>query len=304
MKIVEKIRKARHQIAGVIIVAPVMILLFKLILPVLPSSPMKRDSFWAHKVTAKPVYDVVVVGDSRIYRGIDPQVVEAASGNTLRCFNFGFSSAGLDSFLLTQAKGLLDPNGAKILLIGISGNSFLNSSLQNEHLKSILNWNSKDIWIKRNIYPGMSFFDAYSVADLYMINKGERYFEDYHLESGFAASLKDRVDSGSALPSYREEFLREKYSIEAEEQFINNLLRLKAEGIEIVVTRLPVASALKKLEDESTGYSMDRLKQKLVSIGIDWIEPGGETYISYDGSHLTGASAKIFSEEIASGLLR
>jgi hypothetical protein len=300
MKAKGKISNASLEIKGLLIVIPLIICLFHQILPQLPASSSMRESFWAHKIAAKPIYDVVFVGDSRVYRGIDPEVIESVSNHKIRAFNYGFSSAGLDSFLLGRASRLLDPKGKRTLVIAISANSFLPESLENGHIKSLLKWGQQDIWIKKNLYFRLTCFDPYAFSDIYSISKGEKYLEQFHLLSGFSASNKIPLDSGSALQAYKEQFRRQQYSIAAEESFLHYLDLLKSRGIKVIALRMPISYEMKQLEDESTGYKLERLRKQMEASGIKWIEISDYGYISYDGSHLTAESANRFSSEIAS----
>jgi hypothetical protein len=297
----DKIKKARLQFIGMILFLPFMFVMANLILPELPSSPMLRDSFWAHKIDAQPQYDIVFVGDSRIYRGIDPQTFDSTLGNKVRSFNYGFSSAGLDSFLLGHASQVLDPKGSKTMLIGISVNSFLPESLGNGHLHSLLSWNRKDVWIKKNLYPDLNCFDPYSFSDIYKHFKKEAYREHYHLTSGFAASDRVPPDSNSALPAYEKQLERQEYLHEAEGRFMAYLDILKTQGIRVMVLRMPTSKDMRKLEDEKLGKQFEQLQRRLEERGVLWLEVPG-TFESYDGSHLNSISAKRFSMGLAAFL--
>jgi len=290
---------AKSQILGLILICPVLICALKLVLPELPASPFLRESFWAHKVDAKAEYDMVFVGDSRVYRGIDPEVFERGLYPVVKCFNFGFSSAGLDSFLLGHASRLLNPNGRKILVIGVSVNSFLPSSLENEHLRSVLKWNKKDIWIKKNLYPHLTYFDSYTPSDIYKIERGEKYFEQYHLNTGYAASQKVPMDSTSALSAYIAHFSRQNNEMRVGAEFLGYIKRLKEVGIKIIFVRIPTSHAMRVLEDRYGLVTIHQFQHEMNKLGLKWVEFAGRSYESYDGSHLDESSAWRFSIELA-----
>ena len=46
-----------------LIAMPVLYVLFKIILPTLPSNPMLKEAFWAKKVLADASYDLVLIGE-------------------------------------------------------------------------------------------------------------------------------------------------------------------------------------------------------------------------------------------------
>lgn len=279
------------------IVVPVIILLTYLLLPKLPSSPMIKDSFWANKVLQKSIYDIVVVGDSRIYRGINTRILEKRLN--LKAYNFGFSSAGLDSLLLTDASKLLDSNGAKILIIGLSPNSFMESSLKNTHLLTWRKKDKKDLYVKHYIYPYLNIFNSYSISDIYKQIKNESYYENFDIEKGFVASHKQPIDSTSAIDAYKKQFKEEQYSLEAEIAFIRILTQFKKQGYTIYIIRVPVSTEMYQLEQIYFQTEL-QLKEQLSISGIEFIELNHISIKTYDGSHLEWQSANKISEILAS----
>ncbi len=292
-------REAKAAIQLKIMLASIVpaLILFAFLLPDLPSSPMMKDSFWAHKVRGGKVYDIVFTGDSRVYRGIDPDVFTKQFPD-IKAFNYGFSSAGLDSILLHNAVSLLDSKGLKILVIAWSPNSFLGSSLKNEHLRLWKNKDKKDLFIKRELYPFLSVFNAYAISDLYKSMKGEGYFERFNPGSGFVASGKIPSDPSSALEAYRNQFENEMYSDVAVQAFIKKLKLYKNEGISLFVFRAPVSYEMRMLEDKYFSEQAMAFENALKDAGISFEDFGTEGYSSYDGSHLTPASANLLSNHV------
>lgn len=271
--------------------------LFAFLLPDLPSSSMLKDSFWAHKVSQKQVYDVVFTGDSRVYRGIDPDVITEKFPD-IQAFNYGFSSAGLDSTLIHSAVSLLDSSGLQILVIAWSPNSFLSSSLKNEHLCLWQNKDEKDLFIKKELYPLLSVFNAYAISDLYKSLKDEAYFETFFSYSGFVSSDKIPSDPSAALEAYRNQFGHEIYSDEAVQTFITKLIYYKNQGVRIFVFRAPVSAEMRMLEDEYFSDKASNFEKALKEAGISYTDFGTKGYSSYDGSHLKPASAKQLSMQM------
>jgi hypothetical protein len=290
-----KIKIAGRKLLWLLILMPLVVVAGILLLPPLPSSPMMRDSFWAHKVNSVDCFDIVYTGDSRVYRGVDPGVVESMTG--FKGFNFGFSSADVDSFLLTEAAARLSPNGRRILVVGLSANSFLEREESNAHLKSLLRITEKDLWIRINLYPKLTMFDHRAVSDLYKYLKGEHYDEVYHLETGFAVSDKTPADTTEALPLYKAEFAAAKFSVKKLEAFKRCLAHLQKQGISVVLMRMPVTNALQKLEAqyapelEAYWHYAEYHDQHTFN--------GWGTYTTYDGSHLNSGSAHHFSRDLS-----
>ena len=62
---------------------------------------------------------------------------------------------------------------------------------------------------------------------------------------------------------------------------------------------MPVYSKLKILEDSLSGFDDDIVKTKIINNGGKWLDIDESRYSTYDGSHLDGASARLFSVHIA-----
>lgn len=280
---------------ALLVLVPAVFLLMYALLPKLPSSPLMRDAFWANKVNNVDQFDIVYIGDSRVYRGIDPELVESIS--QLKGFNLGFSSADVDSLLISLAKSKLKPNGAKIIMIGVSVNGLLDrpSESSNEHLKSVLKWSDKDKLIKQYLYPHITMFDQRAISDLYKYIKGEQYVENYNIKNGFAKSNKIPVDSNEALPLYQEEF-KTPISIAKLYDLKKQIQTLSKEGYRVVLIRMPISNEMYQLEEQKTNLLTDFL-DSCRSNSIEVIMPQGH-FSTYDGSHLQAESAEELSKQI------
>jgi hypothetical protein len=295
---------AKKQTIAFLIGLPVLfVLVYFGLLKLNTSNNMLKESFWAHKVTADSVYDIVAVGDSRVYRGIDPETIEAQyfklKGSKIKALNFGFSSAGLEPYILEKAKALLKHDGKRMLLIGISPNSFIESSQENGHLKKIESQDAKDLWIKKNIYPELYMFRRYAISDFVKYKRKEFYLEKFNLNSGFVGSSKLPYDSTASINQYSRQLKANKIDTVAVRVFLETLQKLKAEGIRIVAIRIPTTERMRILEDKLTSNFCQDLFIKIEAEGIECINVQDSNIHSYDGSHLDEKSAKLLSIKIA-----
>lgn len=282
-----------------LILVPLFIFTLGKILPEQPSSSLLRDSFWANKVANGKQYDIVVVGDSRIYRGVNPDIISERSGGSV--FNFGFSSAGLDPILLGNAVKLLKPDGMKILLIGVTPASFTGESLKNEHYLSLRNIPEKDLWIQQNLYPYLTFFNAYSLADLKKISKGENYFQTFY-PNGFVYSEKTPSDTFEAVKSYIKFLDKNQIDHQSKNIFLGLIKRLNAQGIKSYGFRVPVATPIRTIENSVFNFRLFR--NEFTDAGGHWLSLPPYGFRSYDGSHLDGPSALKLSGIIGDSISR
>jgi hypothetical protein len=293
----QKIKLAKQKILLTLCISITLTLLCFKLLPSLPLSQVKSDIFWANKVNYSPNYDIVIVGDSRVYRGINPSVFENEFNHQYTAYNYGFSSAGLDTFIINQGIQKLKKNGKKIIIIGLSASSFYKPNIENEHLHSLLQKNTKDLWVKRNIYPRITCFERYSVLDFKKIYFNISYHHQF-MSNGWIASHKTPIDSTEALASYKDFYKKFRNTNTGSRQFILKLKTLIKAGYSIYCFRTPTSFAMKNLEDKNSTLNFNTLALDLNKIGAHYLTLSNQ-YQSYDGSHLDERNANLLSLEIA-----
>lgn len=293
-----KIKASKLGLIITCILAPVVVYLFGICLPKLPYSQMSMDTFWANKISNSKKYDIVFIGDSRIYRGINPTIISQITNS--KTVNYGFSAAGLDSNLIFSGIRQLKKDGKNIVVFGITPSSFTNEASKNEHLKSLEKISTKDLWIRKNIYPYLSFFDSYNLSEIKKAIKNESYSQVCQAD-GFIYSNKFPVDSLAALQDYSDYFKRTSISESQQIKFLNLLKELNVRGIKCFAFRVPVSSPMSKLESQY--FDFEAFKIKLESIGTHWISVPQNGFISYDGSHLDGPSANKLSSILGDSIL-
>jgi len=294
----KKIKNSQWAIALSILLTPFMLYLMGLCLPKLPYSQMSMDAFWANKIANQKKYDIVFIGDSRIYRGINPSVVSEITKASV--LNYGFSAAGLDSLLIVDGIKHLNPIGKKIVVFGISPSAFTNEAIKNEHFNSLRKINTKDLWIRKNLYPSLTFFDAYSLSEIKKQLNKEAYSQICKAD-GFIESNKLPPDSTAAISAYDDYFKQNAISNTHQQKFIELVKKLQKKGIKCYAFRVPTALPMTSLENRV--FDSQRFIQKMTEGGIHWLTIPQNGFTSYDGSHLNSASANKLSEILGDSIL-
>jgi hypothetical protein len=292
-----KNQQAKIIISGILVLVILGIVFWINFIPKLSSNKMKKEIFWASKLIKNPTYDIVIIGDSRVYRGINPTIIETQLNNQYKCFNNAFSSAGLDSFYINQAIEKLNPNGKKVLLIGVSVNSFYPQALKNEHLRELMAESPKNLWVKKHIYPYLTDFSAYSFSDFLGFKTGKQYFETFNPQNGFVLSCNFPIDTNIAISPYEKYFNTHQLDTHAVQNFIKQLKILKNKNYTIVLMRLPASYTMFQIEDKASNNLIHQLKESTQNFGIQWIETEPTKY-TYDGSHLIDKTTNQFSQAI------
>ncbi|MDP2175895.1 MAG: hypothetical protein Q8K70_08305 [Bacteroidota bacterium] len=292
-----KNHNAKIILSGIIVLVVFGVFFWIQLMPKLSSNKMIKEIFWTSKLINNPVYDVLILGDSRVYRGLNPSVIETQLDNQYQCFNYGFSSVGLDSFYLNNAIKKLNPNGKKTLLIGVSVNSFYPQALKNEHLRELSSESPKNMWVKKHIYPYLTDFSAYSFSDFLGFKTGKQYFETFNINSGFVWSCNFPIDTNSAVYTYQNYFKAHQIDTFAVKNFVQQLQILKNQQFKIVLMRIPASYSMFQIEDKASGFLINQLKQQAQNLGIHWIESTPSSF-TYDGSHLIDKATNKLSQDV------
>lgn len=298
----QRLHSARQQLIGIVLLMPLLFVLFKWALPSLPSNPMLKEAFWSKKVDADSSYDIVYIGDSRVYRGIDPELVFKQT--QLKGLNFGFSSAGLSAEIIQIGQQHLSAKGARCLLIAVSPNALLFSTHNNGHYHQLMQQPTVDRYLQATLYPSLQTLHAYAISDFVKWRAGEAYYETFHLDNGFVYSNHLPYDSSAALYQYQTQLSKNAIDTTQAYNLIKTLKNLQAQGFTIVLTRMPSSWAMRQLEDRLSKGFIGRWLAQAQSQGLTYLHLLIGPYHSYDGSHLDGASASNLSKVIGDSLQR
>lgn len=273
--------------------------------PEVPSSSMKSDSFWSNKVEPKQQFDVVFIGDSRIYRGISPTTVtkELSEIDSLSVFNYGFSSAGLDTAFMDAGAALLNPNSKhRIIVLGVTASSLADENSVNRHHWQEKNRHPIEIWQRKYINAYLSFFDPTSPLVLRNTYRGEKvgYYQN-HQPNGWIASDKLPRDEWKEFWHVQNTYPTTEFSTAVRENLIRKVAEWEAEGIQVFGFRPPAAAHFEAVE--TTCYPEEALKRQFEAVGGTWIEIlNRRTYLTYDGNHLEEQSARKLSSFVGKAI--
>lgn len=267
-------------------------------------SIVSQKDFWMNKTFASSSYDILVAGDSRVYRGVSVAAMKNASDQPHEILNLGYSSAGFSKeyfdFVLSKFE---NKSNSKILFLGITPHSLTKKAFENEHLHESINITSEEVFKRKYLSKIYKLFAPVKMSALITKAKRKRvnYIQEYTSE-GWVASDKVIRNENEALKSYHRTF--SKYGVEDKEiqLFLDGVLSVLEQGITVVVFRPPTSVALRQLEDKMSGFDETSLKKELLEMGVKWIDFECSNFKTYDGSHLTKESALNLSTQLGNVL--
>jgi hypothetical protein len=265
----------------------------------------KLKTFWINKTFASSIYDFVLLGDSRTYRGIDPQSISKLNNN-VKVLNFGYSSAGFSNEYIDAGVNKLSAQGKKVVVFCFTPFSLTSVASKNEHFL-MESARKKEEVIEAKYFSDLMYFFRPVNPQFYF---QARYLEDgntktdslyYHQEpneNGWVASWKLKRVFAQTVESYKKEFENNLPQQKAAILIIEKVKSLKAKGFTVIGLRLPVQNDLFLLEESIAGSLFKSLESQFVSYGGVWLDLPLVSDATYDASHLDKNGAIAFSTSI------
>lgn len=280
------------------------VFLVKNIFPEPKRNKVLESKFWIDKAHSVQKKNIVVGGDSRVYRGVSINGLCNGINADVTGINLGYPSAGYSLDYLDFLRSNLNvDDSVKILLLGITPNSLTNQAAKNEAFYQYKKIDKISLLKAKYLYQPLSFFAPYTVIELinYILGRNleNGYFENYK-ENGWVASYKIPYDTTEALRIYTKVFISNKVSCDILDDLVLKLNEFQNEGIDVYAFRPPTTLQLKQMEDSLSGFNEKLVVEKLKNVGgVRWINIEIDSYKTYDGSHLHYTFAEKLSATLA-----
>lgn len=293
----------QKNIAFTIIVAAVLVVLLSFILPKNEEKYLS-EMFWTRKIFAPENYNIVLMGDSRVYRGLSPETMQKELPG-LKILNFGFSNGGLNPTMFEAAEmKLTKSKGSKIIVLGISANTITDYSKSNQQYLQELTRPREEVLERLYTFPVSYWFSSTSPEKLKQIfndtnNITNNYYLNTYHRNGYVESDKFPIDTTESIPSYISDFTNYKVEKSILQALFRQVEKWDKKGITVVAFRPPVSQPMIILEDSLGLFNERYLSEGLTTVGGNWIKLNNNNYKTYDGSHLNLESTNKLSQKIA-----
>jgi hypothetical protein len=262
------------------------------------------EQFWVLKTHGRARFDMVLMGDSRVYRGLSPQAMESILSGT-RILNFGYSGGGLDPVMYAAADGKLDPGSDhKSIVFGVTPLTLTPYAARNQHYLQELSRPADYVYLRLYWLPLVHSLETLDVSDLTRAVHASPsqtqagYYQEFH-NDGWIASWTIPEDPYRTLPSFRDIFSQTPVSQSLVQELMDQTRTWVAAGIRVYAFRVPSSPAMVALEDQISGFDEAAFVAQFQAAGGIWFSIPLEPYHSYDGSHLTKQSALQLSIDLA-----
>ncbi len=263
-------------------------------------APRDQSWFWVNKITWGPEADILLAGDSRVNRGIDPAAFEAAFPGA-RALNFGFSGQGFSEEYLKAATARLKPDGLRILILGITPRSLTAFAGETGDYKVWQKMRPENRMALDHLWAGDLFIRAHSPVILFgraAVPSAPRY-QQWHTDLGWMPADRSSHDTKSAEGEYRDFFAKNKADSEVIEGLVRQVKELTGQGVRVLWFAPPVSEPIREIERAESGLDEAALEAALSQAGALKITMPEQDVETFDGHHLSRAGAEAFSPELA-----
>jgi len=262
--------------------------------------------FWVRKMLAKHGYDVVLAGDSRVYRGLSPEAMQSILKNS-RVFNFAFDGNGYSREYLQATEEVIDEASAhKIVVLGITPKSLTPNSAEKNGFTSLEKKGRFGMIVDLYLTRHLDFFRPYTPFYYLYLIRGHamrRYIQEFH-KDGWIASRKVPEDPEEQLRRYEGVFANNKVSDQLVAQILDFVEKWRQQGIRVFGFRPPTPEAMLEYERKESGFDEAEFRQIFQEAGGVWLDFEASGYHSYDGSHLREDAARKLSVDLATIILQ
>lgn len=261
-----------------------------------------RDRFWTQKTFAPSKYDIVIMGDSRTYRGLSPSVIEKTLPG-MKVLNFGYSNGGLNPVMFDAAQKKLSDEGVdKVIVIGVSPNCITGYSQNNDQYVQEKNRPREDIFERLYLNKLLYYFSPTTpeaLKEKLTQKPASSYYLNEYYSNGYVLSEKFPIDSTEAIPSYIKDYTNYKVEDQSIAILAAQIENWSRKGIKVIGFRPPTTFSMRALEDTLGHYNEALIKERFSKAGGYWVDIYPGKFKTYDGSHLDENSAILLSEIIS-----
>lgn len=263
--------------------------------------------YWQMKVEWRHAAEIVLAGDSRVYRGLDPNIFATIDG--CRTLNFGFSGAGYDKAYLDAVERTVDTAASTpTIVLGITPWSLTPLAVrQNGFTQAIAqeraSFFSADVLHRAEIFDRL--FRSFDVdrlwqGDIARARAATRtidteYIQNFHLNGWVASDYHKRNPDRGFQIARDDHANNNRIDPEALAQICVRVRQWRQRGWVVMAYQPPTPPAVAQLTAELSGFDEESAAKQLTEAGAIWVTLDPAAYESYDGSHLTAASAQQLS---------
>lgn len=183
----------------VIVIIPILIVILCIFHWLAPASDgyriIENNSFWKKKTFDNNKYDIVICGDSRVYRGVSPGHMKEVLPD-YRIVNFGYGSAGYGDLMIREVTKRIDFSSKKsTVVLGITPLTLTHEGEKNYHLQGELKTTREELIELLYFKKVQQFFVPYTLSEISRSLKGKKFHtsrKQEYIDDGWIATYEEK----------------------------------------------------------------------------------------------------------------
>lgn len=263
------------------------------------ANPIDPPGYFRMKLAWSNVADAVVLGNSQVYRSVDPDAFAGACP-AIALRNYGFAGALMRRDYLESAAAALRDDGPRLLLVGINPMQFKDERDADGYTQSRSHEAQfKFPWrFERALAPLLvALRPLEKPLAIGPLIRWEYRDNGYVLADMPQLHLKDEA-------KYERDYLARPFSSRMYEDMLRTLVRLQSEGHRVLLFATYSSPAFERVDARMSGLDDQRLAQDAASHGLGYLPLATSGLRSWDGTHLDSRSAALFGERLGQAVAK
>lgn len=257
----------------------------------------QKENFWLLKANTHETFELVILGDSRLFSAVNPDLLKQAPSE--KTLNFAFPSISFTEHYLQKADEIVAPQGR--VFIGLTAEAFTNFEAD-QSLRSYEK--AGPLFIHQLIKRIRTYWPVINLEIL--ISRGkiplfeqplQAGFDTFHTNGWIETKREITLDYGSMITSYHGLFQQHQIKESIIQNLENQTREWTKKGIKVYTFWVCFEEAVCKEEEVVLGNgAKEKINQRLNVAGAKLISMDNTKFATFDGDHLTGNEAIRFSE--------
>lgn len=266
-----------------------------------PTEELTKQMF-VHKVHDSKTYDLLVAGDSRVYRGVSTKPFKEVLN--VEAYNLGFSGGNFETQMFDIIDQKLNKESKQpIIVLGVTPHSLTKHYKPNGHIRELTKMKREEVFTYMYFLRYGSVFSPYSITEIINKISNDKYwktgfYQVPNIEEGWIASDFQNRAPNSALEPYYNTCSKRDIDSSVMHRFFNQIEGWCEKGYKVYGFIPPSSPNIESLERSYLEFSDRMIVKKFIESGGKWITLDS-VYRSYDGSHLVMEDAIMLSNELA-----
>ena len=268
--------------------------------------------FWLMKSEWQNEADIILAGDSRVYRGLDP--VQFSELLQKDCVNFGFSGVGFEKTYLDAIERVVrkDSSMKPTVVLGVTAWSLTDAAVRNNGFLATEAQARSSLFTARTHFRFEKMIHAFRPMDISALWRGknhrrfaderalkEQYMQVFHSTGWVSSDYRHREPRRGVGISESDHSNNNTVSYALLHNLASRIRMWKKENWNVYAFRPPVPLNTSEVADELGAYDESLIAQILNESGAVSININPDLYQTNDGSHLVANDAQKLSRELA-----